>query len=266
MNSAPQPHLMTPPDWPRRVAHAFSRAAADYSRLAGAQQVMGERLWERLPGRATRILDLGCGPGHWSARLAERYPAGRIAGLDLAPGMLEVARRTPDSTGRISWLCADAAIMPLADASLDLVFSNLAIQWCNHLDEVLAELYRTLLPGGRTLINTLGPGTLIEVAHAWERPGRPATLLDFRSRDRHLAAARLAGFRRVTITASRPRFHYPDLAGVMASIKGIGAQTAGNGSRLTRADLARARQRYEGLREPAGLPVTYRLLTLELER
>ncbi|SDJ40960.1 malonyl-ACP O-methyltransferase [Billgrantia gudaonensis] len=267
MSNALQPRTATPTDWPRRVAHAFSRAAPDYARLASAQHAMGERLWSRLPERATRILDLGCGPGQWSARLAERYaPDGHVTGLDLAQGMLAVARRGQGSGRRVSWLCADAGALPLADASHDLVFSNLAIQWCPDLDEVLAELYRILRPGGLALINTLGPGTLAEVAHAWARPGRPADLLDFRNRDRHLAAARLANFRRVTVTDGRPRFHYPDLAGVMASIKGIGAQTAGRGTGLTRADLARATERYEALREPAGLPVTYRLLTLELKR
>ncbi len=60
------------------------------------------------------------------------------------------------------------------------------------------------------------------------------------------------------------RFHYPDFAAVMASIKGIGAQPSRPGGRLTRADLARAARRYEALREPEGLPVSYRLLTLEL--
>ncbi len=267
MSTALQPHPRVPADWQRRVAHAFSRAADDYERLASAQQAMGERLWSRLPARAERVLDLGCGPGHWSARLAARYgPDADLVGLDLAPGMLEVARRRHGTPRRLRWLCGDAGALPLADAGLDLVFSNLAIQWCPDLGQVLAELHRVLRPGGRALLNTLGPGTLAEVGHAWARPGRPAALLDFRGRERHLAAVRLAGFRRVAVEASRPRFHYPDLAAVMASIKGVGAQTARAEARLTRADLARARRRFEALREPEGLPVTYHLLTLELER
>ncbi|PXX97439.1 methyltransferase domain-containing protein [Halomonas sp. LBP4] len=258
--TAPPP----PPDWQRRVAHAFSRAADRYERLAHAQQAMGEALWARLPARAERVLDLGCGPGHWSARLADRYgPDCRVTGLDLAPGMLEVARAR--HAARARWLCADAAALPLPAASLDLVFSNLAIQWCPDLEAVLAELRRVLRPGGRALINTLGPGTLAEVNEAWSRPGQPAALLAFRSRERHLAAARLAGFAGVSVEAATRRFHYPDLAAVMASIKGVGAQAA-RGERLARADLARARQRFEALREPDGLPVSYRLLTLLLER
>ncbi|WP_299316452.1 methyltransferase domain-containing protein [uncultured Halomonas sp.] len=249
-------------DWRRRVAHAFSRAAGDYRRLATAQQRMGDTLWTRLPTRADAVLDLGCGPGHWSARLAERYGRdARVLGLDLAPGMLEEARRAHGD--KVRWLCADAAALPLPDAGLDLVFSNLAIQWCPSLEDTLTELARVLRPGGRALINTLGPGTLAEVGHAWSRPD---ALLPLQGRERHLAAARLAGFREVTVDARAMRFHYPDLAAVMASIKGVGAQTARPGARLSRAEVARARRRFEALREPEGLPITYQLLTLELIR
>lgn len=251
-------------DWQQRVAHAFSRAAPRYARLAGAQRAMGEHLWSRLPDRAQRILDLGCGPGHWSVRLAGRYhKGGRVIGLDLAPGMLEEAHQRHGH--RAHWLCADAAALPLPDAGLDLVFSNLALQWCPDLEAVLAELHRVLRPGGRALINTLMPGTLAEVSEAWSRPSQPAALLPFHASDRHHRAARLAGFSRIGVGATTQRFHYPDLAAVMASIKGVGAQAA-RGAGLTRADLARATRRYEALREPAGLPVTYHLLTLELER
>ncbi len=254
--------------WQKRVGHAFSRAAGHYERQAVAQHAMGEVLWAHLPEHAECILDLGCGPGHWSVRLAGDYgPACRVIGLDLAPGMLHVARRRHEQAHpHVHWLCADAAALPLADSRFDLVFSNLAIQWCRSLESVLSELRRVLRPGGRAVINTLGPGTLAEVGYAWSRPTQPAALLGFQSPERHLTAARLAGFERVTLTATLQHFHYPDLRAVMASIKGIGAQTSRPGARLSRFDLAHAKQRYERLRDRDGLPVSYQLLTLILER
>ncbi|TFH88101.1 methyltransferase domain-containing protein [Billgrantia azerbaijanica] len=249
-------------DWRQRVAHAFSRAAPRYAHLAKAQQVLGEALWPYLPARAERILDLGCGPGHWSARLAAHYgPTSRVVGLDLATGMLAHARAEHGALG--GWLQGDAAALPLANASLDLAFSNLALQWCPDLEAALGELHRVLRPGGRALINTLGPGTLREVGEAWQRP---AALLAFRSRDRHLAAARLAGFAEVRCDTQVERFHYPDLAAVMASIKGVGAQAARPGARLSRRDLAQAARRYERRRTPTGLPVSYHRLTLVLDK
>ncbi|MCL7940835.1 methyltransferase domain-containing protein [Halomonas sp. ATCH28] len=250
-------------DWQARVARAFSRAAPRYAERAVAQRIMGGMLRSRLPERAERVLDLGCGPGEMTAHLAGHFGGGcTVIGLDLAPGMLEVARRTHGDTAR--WLCGDAAALPLGDASQDLVVSNLAVQWCPDLDAVMAELRRVLRPGGRALVNTLAPGTLAEVGRAWSRPGKPAGLLTFRDAARHRQAARAAGFPRILVDATTQRFHYPDLPAVMASIKGIGAQTSRTGARLTRADLARAERRYETQREPEGLPVTYRLLTLEL--
>ncbi|MDR5867106.1 malonyl-ACP O-methyltransferase [Halomonas koreensis] len=249
-------------DWRDRVAHAFSRAAPHYQARARAQQAMGERLLAGLPARAERVLDLGCGPGEMTAELARRYAGGdAVTGLDLAPGMLEEARRRHGTT--IRWLCADAEALPLATAGIDLAVSNLAIQWCPDLEAVLGELHRVLRPGGRALINTLGPGTLDEVGRAW---ARPAGLLGFRDAARHRLAAHRAGFAGVAVESRLERFHYPDLQAVMASIKGVGAQVARPGARLTRTDVARARRRYEALRTPAGLPVSYHLLTLTLER
>lgn len=251
-----------PSVWRRHVARAFSRASGQYTRLAQAQQHMGEALWPLLPDRAGCVLDLGCGPGHWCRRLTTRFgPECQVLGLDLAQGMLDIARR--EAPRSCDWLCADAAALPLACRQVDLVFSNLAIQWCPDLDAVMLELYRVLRPGGRAVINSLGPGTLHEVSHAWSSPD---ALLDFRSRDRHLVSARLAGFFHAQCNVVAERFFYPDLTAVMASIKGVGAQTPRPAARLTRSDLACAKRRYESLREPAGLPVSYRRLTLVLDK
>ena len=247
-------------DWQARVARAFSRAAPRYTERAHAQRAMAEVLCERLPERARSLLDLGCGPGELTVQLAERFSQGCMPiGLDLAPGMLDQAARRHGS--RACWVCADAAALPLPARRLELVVSNLAIQWCPDLDAVMAELHRVLAPGGRALINTLAPATLAEVGWAWSRPDG---LLAFRDADRYREAARAAGFSRVVVEPRAMRFTYPDLAAVMASIKGVGAQVARPAGRLTRRDWTRAAQRYERLRETEGLPVTYQLLTLEL--
>lgn len=248
--------------WRRQVARAFSRASDRYKQLALAQQKMGEALWEHLPAHARSVLDLGCGPGHWSRCLAEHYGTDcRVIGLDIAPGMLATARQSPSP--RVHWLCADAADLPLADCRVDVAFSNLAIQWCPDLDAIMAELYRVLRPGGRAVINTLGPGTLQELAHAWSSGD---ALLPFPSRERHLASARLAGFGMVQCRAVSERFHYPDLRAVMASIKGVGAYATRRTVTLTRSDVARAEKRYEALREAAGLPVSYQRLCIVLDK
>lgn len=247
--------------WQAQVAHAFSRAAPRYDALASAQRQIGQRLWGSLPRNAYKVLDVGCGTGYWTQQLAERYPHAQITGLDLAPGMLAQARQRYG--GGINWQQGDAAALPFGAHAFDLAFSNLALQWCRDIDAVMAELCRVLRPGGQAHITTLLPGTLEEIAFAWQRP---EALLQPPHR---ASVERAVGESDLTIArqaATVERFYYADLQAVMASIKGVGAQLPRPNTCLTRADIAAAKARYEQLRQPEGLPVSYRCLTLQLEK
>ena len=84
--------------------------------------------------------------------------------------MLEqAARRDPSS--RIERLCAEAEAIPLPDASIDLVYSNLMLPWCEDIDAVFAEIARVLAPQGLVTFTTLGPDTLVELRTAWRTAG-----------------------------------------------------------------------------------------------
>ncbi|KPQ25303.1 MAG: malonyl-CoA O-methyltransferase [Halomonas sp. HL-48] len=260
--AAPTHDAPRTPDWQAKVARAFSRAAPRYDALASAQRHIGESLWARLPaGAGPHVLDLGCGTGYWTQRLALRYPDAEVAGLDIAPGMLAHAEACYGTT--IAWHQGDATAPPFADGAFDLVFSNLAIQWCRHSDAVMQSLHRVLAPGGQAHITTLLPGTLCEVADAWQRP---EALLTTPSAAELECAVVDNGLRLAEQSTAWRTFHYPDLNAVMASIKGVGAQVARANARLTRGEVADARARYDALREPEGLPVSYHCLTLHLEK
>lgn len=248
-------------DWQARVARAFSRAAQHYDARASAQQHIGEALWQRLPSTATQVLDVGCGTGYWTRRLAKRYPAAAVTGVDIAPGMLVEAQR---HGGRVNWRQGSAEALPVADSSVDLAFSNLALQWCQDIDAVMAEFARVLTPGGRAVFTTLLTGTLEEIGFAWRRP---EALLDYLPATAHRQAADAAGLTVTREQAHWERFYYPDMSAVMASIKGVGAQIARpKSTRLTRQDLKAAAARLETLRTAQGLPVSYRCLTLTVEQ
>ncbi|WP_062359934.1 methyltransferase domain-containing protein [Vreelandella aquamarina] len=249
------------PRWQERVARAFSRAAPRYDTLASAQRDIGEALWQTLPERSHHVLDLGCGTGYWTQRLASHYPNATITGLDLAPGMLAHAQAQYGDA--IRWQQGDAAALPLSDASVDLVFSNLAIQWCPDIGAVMQELARVLVPGGQARITTLLPGTLSEVATAWQRP---EALLQTPDASTVQRAIQQSGLRLTQHTRAQRRFFYSDMNAVMASIKGVGAQVARPNARLTRQALINAQARYESLRTPQGLPVSYQCFTLHLEQ
>jgi malonyl-CoA O-methyltransferase len=150
----------------RLVAGAFSAAAARYDEAAQLQREVGDRLLERLELvriDPRRILDVGAGTGRYSERLGRRYRRARVVSLDIAPGMLAVARSRTGWFARRGFLCADAECLPLADASVELLFSNLTLQWCTDLDRTFAEFRRVLRPGGLLMFSTLGPDTLKEL-------------------------------------------------------------------------------------------------------
>ncbi|MBW4933887.1 malonyl-ACP O-methyltransferase BioC [Marinobacter sp. F4206] len=152
------------------IARQFGNACDTYEGASRLQRLMGEVMLRSLAtasedGRPLRVLDLGCGTGWFTRKLAQIQPSSRLTGVDLSPGMVRKARE--HGGAEIDWLVADAEALPLPDRSFDMVFSNLMIQWCADPGPVLAECRRLLKPGGRLMMSTLLEGTLGELVRAW---------------------------------------------------------------------------------------------------
>ena len=95
-----------------------------------------------------RILDLGCGTGEITRRLADRYPEATLLGMDILEENLARARGLGDADGRIAYVAGDAFALDCADASFDLVACRHMSQAVPGFPEVLAEITRVLKPGG----------------------------------------------------------------------------------------------------------------------
>ncbi|MBI4261396.1 MAG: class I SAM-dependent methyltransferase [Actinobacteria bacterium] len=117
-----------------------------------------------------RVLEVGCGPGRLSIRLARQHGLD-VTGLDLDPAMIERARANADRPGdgdgrRPSFLVGDVASLAFPDGSFDLVVSTLSMHHWADPTAGLAEIGRVLRPGARALVWDLRPGVVPFHRHA----------------------------------------------------------------------------------------------------
>jgi ubiquinone/menaquinone biosynthesis C-methylase UbiE len=106
-------------------------------------------------GPGDRVLDVGCGTGVVAREVAKRIGVdGRVAGLDLNPRMLEVARRVAPE---IDWRQGDAGNLPFEDGTFDVVASQFALMFFPDQAGALREMWRVLAPGGRLAVAVCGP-------------------------------------------------------------------------------------------------------------
>lgn len=248
-----------------RIRAAFERAAPTYDSAAAVQRAICDELLAGLPETlpaAARILDAGCGTGYALPLLQARYPNVRIVALDFSGAML----------GCIATPCCrvvgDLEHLPLADASIDLVWSSLSVQWCD-LPRALAEARRVLRPNGKLALATLGPETFHELRAAFADVDDYRHTLGFHAIDEieHMAAT--AGF--VTINRiHRPKTeNHPDFKSLLRAVKAVGANQVGSGQRpglMSRSTFQRAEAAYEGRRTTAGLPLTYDVITMHARK
>ena len=114
-------------------------------RMAAAAQI----------GSADRVLDVACGTGALARAAADRTGADRqVTGFDRNEGMLAVARRIRP---QIDWHQGDAAALPFADGSFDVVVSQFALMYFADRLAALREMRRVLEPGGRLAVAVWGP-------------------------------------------------------------------------------------------------------------
>lgn len=253
----------------KKVAQSFSRAAATYDSVAQLQRDIGKQLFAQLPDNLpaqSSVLDLGSGTGFFTRQLAAKYPESQIMGLDIAEGMLRYAAEQSDE---ISWLCSDAELLPIADNSADIVFSSLAIQWCNNLPQLMAELSRVLKPNGRLHIATLGSQTLHELKSAWQQVDNYVHVNRFQSQQALVAAINSSQLILDDIQQANRILYYDHLNELTRELKALGAHNINSGKPegLTgRSRLLAFKSAYESFRSPQGLPATYDVIYLQASK
>jgi ubiquinone/menaquinone biosynthesis C-methylase UbiE len=135
----PQAEQMGDESMARNLAHQAEAIWPQEQHLFDRYRLAGE----------LRILDLGCGTGEITRRLALRYPQANLLGIDILESNLKLARRDSTQFGdRIRYEQGDAFALACADASFDLVACRHMSQAVPDFPQVLAEITRVLKPGG----------------------------------------------------------------------------------------------------------------------
>jgi malonyl-CoA O-methyltransferase len=248
--------------WARR---SFDRAAKTYDDAAVLHREVLHNLLERLSLTTLEpqtVLDAGAGTGHASRALKRRYPKALVIALDFSSEMLRAAGRQRSWLRPFERVQADAQLLPLGDGSVDLIVSNLLLQWCDP-DAVFAESRRVLRPGGLLTFSAFGPDTLRELRSAWAQVDSRTHVHPFIDMHDLGDALVRAGFSAPVLDVERFTLQYLDVRKVAEDLKATGARnaTVGRQRGLTGPRKFAAMQAaYESFRRDGRLPATYEVV------
>jgi malonyl-CoA O-methyltransferase len=224
--------LLRPPRLDKKaVRKSFNRSARNYDDSAVLQREVLSRLIERLHYiklEPKLILDLGCGTGQGIKKLKKQYRKARIVALDLADEMLRCAS---SQFGLLDSRClvnADMELLPLKDDCIDLVFSNLTLQWSNDLMRVFREFQRVGREGGLLMFTTFGVNTLKELRDSFSRIDPTPRVHQFE--DMHDVGDMLlaSGLSQPVMDMETITLEYELFSDLMSDLKSIGATNAEN--------------------------------------
>ena len=157
------PGILPVPRSKEEAKRFYDRISRVYDYLTGAfERKYAEMAVERLSvEEGETVLEIGFGPGHCLKRLAESVgKTGKVYGVDISSGMLEVTRRRLDKSrlmDRVELYCGDAASLPYGDNTFDAAFMSFTLELFDtpEIPMLLGEVKRVLKPGGRIAVASM---------------------------------------------------------------------------------------------------------------
>lgn len=242
----------------------FSHAANNYVEHANVQKQAALDLFKLIPttqqAKNKLCVDLGAGPLCNTKTLQGMFE--QVIAMDLSLNMLQssdvVAPR----------ICADMDNLPLHNSSVDVIFSNFAVQWSANFERLLHAFYQALKPGGQAYISTVVDGSLNEIKTAFRVLDSHSHINHFNSEDNINQSVKKSGFK---LNSAKTVIYSDQFASplqAIRSIKAIGATTQNQATQrpglLTKQALQRVCNAYPLINNKAY--VSYHVVLLSLEK
>ncbi len=247
-----------------QVAQSFGLAASHYDDVAVLQRQTADELLIRMDALGLTpetVVDLGAGTGRNLPLLAQRFINAEITAIDLAEAMLEKAKQ--QAVAGVHYRVDDAENLSLADNSVDLIYANLSLQWCQP-QRCFSEISRVLKPGGVVAFTSLGPDTLNELKAAWTSVDDYQHVNQFYSVDTIEQAIKNSRLDKLELEQDIITLKYHHAIDLMKDLKTLGAHNVTEGRRrgLTgKTALQKVINTYEQFRNDNGLlPASYQVI------
>lgn len=245
-----------------KIAKSFDSASLSYDISARLQRYSGKHILPWLPNRHDlTVVDLGCGTGFFTELIAGTYQ--QVIGVDISEQMLKFTQK--NRSNAIVLVAGDAYRLPFQNDSVDVIYSNLVIQWCSPLEQALDEIMRVLKPGGTFVFTTLTEGTLHELKSSWAQVDNDQHVIDFKKPNQLQAMLNQGNRLLIEHQVQDVVLEYENVLHLARELKGLGANHVPlkmNKGLAGKEKWQKMTLAYRDFQEPSGIyPATYQVFS-----
>ncbi len=251
-----------------KVRRSFDASANSYDEFSSLQRQVSVDLLAKINADFVDVIvvDVGCGTGYLIEQLIHGFDCRQLIAVDISFSMLQVARK---KFNNVQYICVDAEWLPLQKKSVDIVVSNLALQWCQNLIQVFNGFHQILKPQAQLYFSTFGPSTLQELKQSWAEVDSYAHVNTFYTADEVVFFLHQAGFKNIQIESQCYQSNYQTVIELMKELKGIGAHnvlSARNKKITGKKQMQEMIDAYEKHRVNGFIPATYEVIFVSAQK
>jgi malonyl-CoA O-methyltransferase len=241
------------------IKNQFNKNAAKLHTLSFIYREIAERMLNRLnyiKVNPKQILDIGSGLNIDTKLLQQKFSKSSIIKLDMAIEILKLNQKKNSFFKKLFYknqelVCANTINLPIANQSIDLIWSNLVLPYVNDLELLLKEIHRVLTIGGSLLISGLSVDSLRQL--------RELGLSTYNFPDMHIIGDILVhlGFTNPVTDVEYITLEYDNIGQLLSDIRLIGCGGAiNNASKLTKTEYLSLHNKFAQITQNGVIPLT----------